>query len=101
MTIENFKMFKPSAYNFIKGDYGDYSGDFHYEFLRSNEWCPSEFTQIDKPKMGVKADKNYYAESRFAEFEFGIVNSVMVCIEYTFKKVVQNLLQHFRVYLDV
>ena len=68
MAIESFKIFKPSAYNLIKGDHGDYSGYFDYEFLRLSEWCPSEFTKIDKPKMGVKADKNYYVESRFAVF---------------------------------
>ena len=68
MAIESFKIFKPSAYNLIKGDHGDYIGYFDYEFLRLSEWCPSEFTKIDKPKMGVKADKNYYVESRFAVF---------------------------------
>ena len=32
MAIESFKMFKPSAYNLIKADYVDYSGDFDDEF---------------------------------------------------------------------
>ena len=32
MAIESFKMFKPSAYNLIKADYEDYSGDFDDEF---------------------------------------------------------------------
>ena len=28
MAIESFKTFKPSANSLIKGDHGDYSGDF-------------------------------------------------------------------------
>ena len=79
-------MFKPSAYNLIKADYGDYSGDFHDDFLLSSDWCPSDFTKIDKPNMEVESDKNYYTETRFAEFELRIVNSVKACIESTVEK---------------
>ena len=86
MAIESFKMFKPSAYNLIKADYGDYSGDFDDKFLLSSDWCPNHLTKIDKPKMEVEADKNYYTETRFAEFEFCIVNSVKTCIEFTLEK---------------
>ena len=86
MAIESFKMFKPSAYSLIKADYRDYSGDFDDDFLHSSNWCPSHLTKIDKPKMEVEADKNYYTETRFAEFEFCIVNSVKTCIEFTLEK---------------
>ena len=86
MAIESFKMFKPSAYNLIKADYGDYSGDFDDEFLLSSDWCPNHLTKIDKPKMEVEADKNHYTETRFAEFELRIVNSVKACIKSTLEK---------------
>ena len=86
MAIESFKMFEPSAHNLIKADYGEYSGDFDDDFLVSSDWCPSHLTKIDKPKMEVEADKNYYTETRFAEFEFCIVNSVKTCIEFTLEK---------------
>ena len=51
MAIESFKMFKPSAYNLIKSDYGDYSGDFDDVFLLSSDWCPNHLTKTDKHKM--------------------------------------------------
>ena len=86
MAIESFKMFKPSAYNLIKADYGDYSEDFDDEFLLSSDWCRNHLTKIDKPKMEVEAEKNYYTETRFAEFELRIVNSVKACIESTLEK---------------
>ena len=86
MAIESFKMFKPSAYNLIKADYGEYSGDFDDEFLLSSDWCPNHLTKIDKPKMEVEADKNHYTETRFAEFELRIVNSVKACIKSTLEK---------------
>ena len=57
MAIGSFKMFKPSSYNLTKGDYGDYSGDFHDDFLLSSDWCSSHLNKIDKPKMEVEADK--------------------------------------------
>ena len=80
MAIESFKMFKPSVYNLIKADYGDYSGDFDDKFLLSSYWCPNHLTKIDKPKMEVEADKIYYAETTFAEFELRTVNSVKAYI---------------------
>ena len=86
MAIESFKMFKPSAYNLIKADYGDCSGDFDDEFLLLSDWCPNHLTKIDKLKMEVEADKNYYTENKFAEFELRIVNSVKACIESTLEK---------------
>ena len=85
-AIESFKMFKPSAYNLLKADYGNYSGDFDDEFLLSSDWCPNHLTKIDKPKMEVEADKNYYTETRFVAFELRIVNSVKACIESTLEK---------------
>ena len=90
MAIESFKMFKPSAYNLIKADYGDYSGDFDDKFLLSSDWCPNHLTKIDKPKMEVEADKNYYTETRFAEFELCILNSVKACIESILEKISTN-----------
>ena len=90
MATESFKMFKPSAYNLIKADYRDYSGDFDDAFLHLSNWCPSHLTEIDKPKMEVEADKNYYTETRFAEFEFCILNSVKTCIEFTLEKSSSN-----------
>ena len=36
--------------------------------------------------MEVEADKNYYIETRFAEFELRIINSVKVCIEFALEK---------------
>ena len=86
MAIGSFKMFKPSSYNLIKADYGDYSGDFHDDFLLSSDWCSSHLNKIDKPKMEVEADKNYYVGTRFSEFELRIVNSVKACIESTLEK---------------
>ena len=86
MATESFKMFKPSAYNLIKVDYGDCSGDFDDEFLLLSDWCPNHLTKIDKLKMEVEADKNYYTENKFAEFELRIVNSVKACIESTLEK---------------
>ena len=68
MAIESFKTFKPSANSLIKGDHGDYSGDFDDDLLRSSICYPSDFTKIDKPKMEGEADKNYYTEIRFSEF---------------------------------
>ena len=86
MAIECFNMFKNSAYNLIKADYEEYSGDFDDAFLLSSDWCPSHLTKTDKPKMEMEADKNYYTETRFAEFELRIVNSVKACIESTLEK---------------
>ena len=65
IAIESFKMFKPSAYNLIKADYGDCRGDFDDEFLFSIDWCPNHLMKIDKPKMEMEADKKYYTETRF------------------------------------
>ena len=78
MAIESFKMFKPSAYILIKSDYGDYSGDFDDDFLLSIDWRPSHLTKRDKSKMEVEADKNYYTETRFVEFELRIVFFVLI-----------------------
>ena len=86
MAIESFKKLKPLAYKLIKSNYGDYSGDFDDEFLLSSDWCPNHLTKIDKPKMEAEADKNYYTETRFAEFELLVVNSVKACIEPTLEK---------------
>ena len=46
----------------------------------------NHLTKIDKPKMEVGADKNHCTETRFAEFELRIVNSVKACIESTLEK---------------
>lgn len=67
-------MFKPSAYNLIKGDHGDYSRDFNDGFLLPSDWCPSDFAKIGKAKIEVEVDKKHCTESGFAEFELHIVN---------------------------
>ena len=40
--------------------------------------------------MEVEADKNYYTETRFAEFELCILNSVKGCIESILEKISTN-----------
>ena len=44
MAIEIFKMFRLSAYNLIKANYGGFDDDF----LLTSDWCLSDLTKIDK-----------------------------------------------------
>ena len=94
MGIESFKRFKSLTYKLTNAEY---SSNFYNDFLLLSDFCPSEFTKVNKPKMEVEGNKNYYTETRLTKFELGIENSVKSCIE----KVAQSLLQHFLGYLDV